>query len=247
MSALAGTAGLPFHIPWLGASFGVLIVIVTAAAFTTGNNLFYLLLAVLSATLIVSILANRLNLNRLAVDLRAPQHVFADEPALLDITLTNFKRFLPVFSLTLTLEAPKRRFQDAEETPHWLACYAIVPPRARARQQVMHTFARRGVYALSQLALRTRFPFGLVERRWRVKHAGELIVYPPNIEGVYRIIFSVEMRIAPAVHIEFVDPQYSAEVTRSTKGSTWFRVRDANRRVMKNAVAIRGIELDARL
>jgi hypothetical protein len=81
----------------------------------------------------------------------------------------------------------------------------------------------------------------------RLTGSSELIVYSPNIEGVYRIVFSVEMRIAPLVRIEFVDPQYSAEVTRSTKGSTWFRVRDANRRVMKNAVAIRGIELDARL
>ncbi|NOT59594.1 MAG: hypothetical protein HOP19_05135, partial [Acidobacteria bacterium] len=100
---LAGTTWLPFHIPWLGVMYGALIVVVAGSAFVTGNNLFYLLLAVLAATLIVSILANRLNLTRLNLDLIAPQHVFAAEPAQLDITLTNFRRLLPAFSLTLSL------------------------------------------------------------------------------------------------------------------------------------------------
>ncbi len=170
---VAGAAWMPFHIPWLGVIFGLLIAIVASAAFMTGNNLFYLLLAVFSATLIVSMLANRLNLTRLWVDLSTPPHIFAAEPARLDITLTNFKRLLPAFSLTLSLR------RSGEDDAQVLACYAIVPPRSRASQQVSHTFTRRGVYALTQLALQTRFPFGLVERRLRLKQAGELIVYPP--------------------------------------------------------------------
>jgi uncharacterized protein YhhL (DUF1145 family) len=172
---LAGTASLPFHIPLLGVIFGVLMVIVTLAAFTTGNNLFYLLLAVLSATLVVSMVANRLNLHRLAVDFRAPQHIFANEPAQLDIALTNQKRFLPVFSLLLTLERP----QAEENVPQALASYAMVSPRVTAHQRVAHTFTRRGVYSLAGLTLRTRFPFGLMERRQRLGHTGELVVYPP--------------------------------------------------------------------
>jgi uncharacterized protein (DUF58 family) len=170
---VAGAAWMPFHIPWLGVIFGLLIAIVASAAFMTGNNLFYLLLAVFSATLIVSMLANRLNLTRLWVDLSTPPHIFAAEPARLDITLTNFKRLLPAFSLTLSLQ------RSGEDDAQVLACYTIVPPRSRACQQVSHTFAHRGVYALTQLALQTRFPFGLVERRLRLKQAGELIVYPP--------------------------------------------------------------------
>ena len=174
---VAGAAWMPLHIPWLGVIFGLLIAIVAGAAFMTGNNLFYLLLAVFSATLIVSMLANRLNLTRLWVDLNVPPHIFAAEPARLDITLTNFKRLLPAFSLTLSLE--RQGEPRSENDAQVLACYAIVPPRSRACQQVSHTFARRGVYALTQLALQTRFPFGLVERRLCLKQDGELIVYPP--------------------------------------------------------------------
>jgi uncharacterized protein (DUF58 family) len=173
----AGTAWVPLHIPWLGVIFGTLIAVVAGAAFVTGNNLFYLLLAVMASTLIVSMLANRLNLTRLGVNLTAPPHVFAAEPAQLDITLTNFRRLLPAFSLTLSLERQSERPTESEA--QMLACYTIVPPRSRASQQVTHTFARRGVYALRQLALQTRFPFGLVERRLRLNHVGELIVYPP--------------------------------------------------------------------
>lgn len=81
----------------------------------------------------------------------------------------------------------------------------------------------------------------------RLTGSTELIVYPPNSSGEYRIVFSVEMRDVPQVRIAFADPQYSAEVTRCTKGSTWFKVRDHNGHVVKRPVPIRGIELDARL
>jgi hypothetical protein len=77
--------------------------------------------------------------------------------------------------------------------------------------------------------------------------ATDLIVYPPNSSGEYRIVFSVEMRVAPQVRIAFADPQYSAEVTRCTKGSAWFKVRDNNGHVVKRPVQIGGIELNARL
>lgn len=54
----------------------------------------------------------------------------------------------------------------------------------------------------------------------------EAIVFPPNGEGVLKIIFSVEMRIPPWLHIEFADPNFSAEVvTRKTTHLT-FKVFD---------------------
>jgi uncharacterized protein (DUF58 family) len=126
-------------------------------------------------------MANRLNLNRLNVELRAPQHVFAKEAAPLTVTLTNLKRFSPVFSLTLILEAAPSQSHGEDEVPQWLACFAMVPARGHATQQVAHTFPRRGVYSLDRMFLLTRFPFGLVERRQRVAQKGEIVIYPPLV------------------------------------------------------------------
>ena len=54
----------------------------------------------------------------------------------------------------------------------------------------------------------------------------EAIVFPPNGEGILKIIFSVEMRIPPWLYIEFADPDFSAEVvTRKTTHLT-FKVKD---------------------
>ena len=54
----------------------------------------------------------------------------------------------------------------------------------------------------------------------------EAIVFPPNGEGVLKIIFAVEMRIPPWLHIEFANPELSAEViTRKTTHLT-FKVFD---------------------
>jgi hypothetical protein len=73
------------------------------------------------------------------------------------------------------------------------------------------------------------------------------ILYPPNPEGVYRIVFPTEMHHAPTIRIEFADPQYSAEFSRITRGSAWFRVRDRIGNGVKPPVQITSIETIAEL
>lgn len=162
---------VPFHIPGIGIAFGTFVVVVALTAFSTGNNLLYLIFSLLLATLVVSAVAARLNLSRLELELKPPKHIFAGEPALLELTLTNRKRLLPSFSLLAVLQEPKTAAPE-------LAFFAIVPPRARAQARLTHTFARRGVYELQNLAVVTRFPFGFVERSQTLDSSGELIVYP---------------------------------------------------------------------
>ncbi|MBI1766130.1 MAG: DUF58 domain-containing protein [Acidobacteria bacterium] len=161
----------PFQLPGIGIAFGTFVIVVALTAFSTGNNLLYLIFSLLLATSVVSAVAARLNLTRLELDLKPPKHIFAGEPATLELTLTNRKRLLPSFSLLAVLQEPKA---DARE----LAFFAIVPPRARSQVRLTHTFARRGVYELQNLAVVTRFPFGFVERGYTLDSRGELVVYP---------------------------------------------------------------------
>ena len=69
------------QVPNAGLVFSALILVVTILALVSGNNLLYLVLAVLLATMVVSLLAARVSLKRLHVALRKPAHIFVDEAA----------------------------------------------------------------------------------------------------------------------------------------------------------------------
>jgi uncharacterized protein (DUF58 family) len=168
---------LPLQTPGIGAVFGIFVGVVAIFAFGTGNNLLYLIFSLLLATLIVSTVAARLNLTRLDLAVQPPKHLFAGEPAALELILSNRKRLLPTFSLTVAL-GPLTAKIEGESKLHELAFFAIVPPRAKARARVRHTFAQRGVYPLRNLAVVTRFPFGLLERGYALDSDAEIVVYP---------------------------------------------------------------------
>lgn len=190
---------LPFHVPSIGLAYSAFVLVVTLAAFSTGNNLLYLIFSLLLALLVVSALAARLNLTRLDLDLHPPKHLFAGEAATLEIIFTNRRRWLPAFALTVVLK-------DAEPKaePRPLAFVAIVPPRAQALVRTTHTFHQRGVYALQNLLVVTRFPFGLVERSYALDSRGELVVYP---------------KAPPLSHFEQSVPFAVGQLTSARKGN----------------------------
>lgn len=80
------------------------------------------------------------------------------------------------------------------------------------------------------------------------------ILYEPNGEGVIRIIFGVQMRVAPRFTVELADPElYVSDQDvkrddRSDKVMLKFRVRRRKSgELVRQAVEIRTIELDAEL
>lgn len=82
----------------------------------------------------------------------------------------------------------------------------------------------------------------------------DVIVYPPDQDGWYKVIFAVVMRASPSVRVEPVDLMLDVEVEdadtdhRLRKAKVRFRFRDRRTRaVVKHAVPIRVIELDAEI
>jgi len=81
-----------------------------------------------------------------------------------------------------------------------------------------------------------------------------LIIYGPNGAGVWQVVFSVPMRDAPKVIIELGDPALYVDdndIVRDPREATaMFRFKVRNRvtkAVIRNLVAFRSIELNARL
>ncbi|HKV41882.1 MAG TPA: DUF58 domain-containing protein, partial [Blastocatellia bacterium] len=84
-----------------GLFFILLLVVIGFAAWNTANNLLYLILSVLLSFLFAANLISRLSLSAVSIQLRFPDHIFAAEPANISVTVTNHKRLIPTFSLTV--------------------------------------------------------------------------------------------------------------------------------------------------
>ena len=156
-------------------------VVVGALALITVNNLLYLVFSVMGATLLVCAVACRLNVNALDARIRFPEHIYAGEPARFDVTIHNRKRVLPAFSLAIQGKSP---------SPVHLGHFALVSPQSSARSSFNYEIPRRGIYPVRGFSVRSRFPFGLIERRRQISASGEIVVYPSpqQVDDFYHLL-----------------------------------------------------------
>ena len=170
------------HVPNAGLIFGAVILMVTVLALTSGNNLLYVVLAILLATMIVSVVSARINLHKLKPSVRYPSHIFAGESVPFEITLNNEKRMLPSFSLSLDMVEEQHALAPEAKTPHpkaiALSYFPLLPARSFAQSSIERRFDRRGVYPVTGFLINTGFPFGFVEQRRFLEWTDEIIVYP---------------------------------------------------------------------
>ena len=224
-----------------GAAYIALMLLVAAAAIYSGSNLIYLVLSVMLAAMLVSGLASRLDLAGLQLRLALPSQLFAGQPALARIGVKNLKRWMPSLGFRVRVVDGGRDFElDDLYFP-----YLAPLEELSASSQVV--FAKRGRYRDGQVALETRFPFGFVIRRVKLRLNNEIVVYP-RVEvtaAAQRIMELLQgqalgrtrgdsqdlQRIRPAVHgdsARFVHWKASAR-----SGDLWVRefAREDERRV----------------
>ncbi|HET6141944.1 MAG TPA: DUF58 domain-containing protein [Candidatus Acidoferrales bacterium] len=159
------------------------ILVVALAALNTGNNLLFMVLACLMAGLLISGLLSRVVLGGIDVNLELPEHIFARRTILAVAELYNEKQMTPSFSISLVSEAAPqtKKSSAAPAMPQILdrpVYFPYIPHRQTVRQSVELTFPRRGVYRQDALGLRTKFPFGFLQKTRRVNSRIEVVVYP---------------------------------------------------------------------
>ncbi len=154
----------------LGLLFTMTCALVFLAAFISANNLLFLILAAMFATLMVSDFISRLSLAGLELDFLLPEHVCARRKLMGRIVIRNTKGWTPSFSV-----------QVAGSSDSGLALplyFPVIAGGARVEGPVELYFARRGAYRQNSFRFSTRFPFGFTERRINVPLAREVVVYP---------------------------------------------------------------------
>jgi hypothetical protein len=140
------------------------------AAFASANNLLFLLLAAMLATLVVSGFIAKLGIAALELDVQLPDHIPARRAVAARILLRNLKRRMPSFSIRLT---------GTEESVFSAQLYfPVIPGGATLETTVDVVFPRRGLYGHSSFLFSSRFPFGFAERRSQVRMEHDILVYP---------------------------------------------------------------------
>lgn len=197
-SAEASQLNLPFEFTSGGAIFLGLLAVVGFAAWNTGNNLLFLVLAFLLSALIVSFFFGNFALKKLDVKMRFPDTIFAGEPTPILVSLHNRKRIFPTFSVVAEVRGKERArslvADDLEKVlPKFLSeklakpplvrrtldYFLNVPRRKSVENRVEHVFENRGRFIIKDFELSTGFPFAFFRHRRRLPaQEVEIIIFP---------------------------------------------------------------------
>lgn len=164
-------SGMKQRITRSGLLFTLAIVVVAFAAFISANNLLFLILAAMLATLMVSGFISRLSLAGLELEFLHPEHISARRKIAGRIIVHNDKFWIPSFAVRLA--GTQNAGVDS------ILYFPAIPARATLEETVELFFPKRGRYTENTFSFSTRFPFGFAERRVHVEVKQDVVVYPP--------------------------------------------------------------------
>ena len=156
-----------------GVLFVFAILVVGVGAIVSANNLLFLIVATMLATLLVSGLVSRLCLAGLELDFVVPEHVAAGRPVPGKLFVRNWKWFMPSFSIRV--EAIREKDSPTLKSGVY---FPLVAGGVTLEETVEVTFPRRGTYRHNSFGVSTTFPFGFLEKTARVTLSKEMLVYP---------------------------------------------------------------------
>jgi len=154
-----------------GLQFLIFVLAIGIAAINTGNNLFYLLLAMMLSLILVSGIAAEYCLRRLEVRRHLPDLLFVNTPVTTALVVKNRKSRLTSFSLTFC-DVGDNQFLSPNMELH-----SLTPGASRVRSYQL-TPTRRGKLLLSGVRISTEFPFGLFTKRAFYPMEDTLVVCP---------------------------------------------------------------------
>ncbi len=141
-----------------GLQFLIFVLAIGIAAINTGNNLFYLLLAMMLSFVLVSGIAAEYCLRRLEFRRYLPDLLFINTPVTTALVVKNKKSRLTSFSLTLC------DVRDDQVVSMNMELHALPPGASRVLSYQL-TPTHRGRLFLSGVRISTEFPFGLFTKR----------------------------------------------------------------------------------
>ncbi len=160
---------------------------VGAGAINTGNNLLYIVFGIFLGLLLASGTLSDLSLWGLDVGWIFPSTLRAGARADVWLTVTNTKRWWPSLGVSVILEGTL-----AGESVRFSAYAPCIRKNEMLRLPAGWTPERRGEFVLNQIRVSTRYPFGLLEKWWRV-YRGEprvsALVQPSRVAASEHVLW----------------------------------------------------------
>lgn len=154
-----------------GRRFALAALLIAIAAANTGNNLIYLVLALMFSVAILAVVLLKLNLSGLTMEVSFDGPIFAGETAYATVLIRNGKRRVPSYSFRIT----------AEGALSSVYC-GIIPPGGVIEKALRLRFIKRGLYGHRDFFVESSFPFILLRGRKAAGVSGEILVYPALVE-----------------------------------------------------------------
>lgn len=197
-STEASQMNLPFEFTVGGATIIALMVIVSFLAWQSGNNLLFLVLSFLVASMVVGFFVGNVCLKKLDVKMRFPETIFAGELTPILVSLHNRKLIFPTFSVVVQVRGKERErsvlFDEIKEIlpekwaekitrppiiKHTLDYFVYIPRRQTVENKAEHVFQTRGRFIIKDFELSTKFPFGFFRHRRRLSaQETEIVIFP---------------------------------------------------------------------
>lgn len=154
-----------------GLQFLLFTLAVGIAAINTGNNLFYLLLAMMLSVILISGIVAEHCLRRLEFHRHLPDLLFANEPTTATLVVKNRKSRLPSFSLRVF------DVSGGRDLDRGLAIRQLLPGTSQLLSYPLIA-TRRGRLQLDGVRVVTSFPFGLFVKKAYYPIEGTAVVCP---------------------------------------------------------------------
>lgn len=204
-----------------GWCFVAIIFGVGFAALNTGNNLLYLVFALMLAFLVLSGLLSEASLRGIEVERWLPRELFAGTANAVVLRIHNRQTRVPAFAISVE----DRLATDSGHTPAGRCFVLRIAPGATVERSYGWVPARRGEQAFAVLRVSTRFPFGLFVKSVELEAEADVLVYPaigPVVSG---------MRPRPARRSDDDDQRGRTPVGDSVSGLREFVRGDSTARI----------------
>lgn len=188
-----------------GTRFIAILFVIGIAAINSGNNLLYLIVAMMLSVIIISGILSESTLREVELSRLLPKHIFARTPVIVTWNVLNKKKSFPSFSISIDESPPdmprskrgkrwgKKNYPHSFYPPSHLPLFTAepgyiikLPASTSLIQRHSYTFFKRGLHKLEGFKIKTRFPFGFFLKGRRLYMPANVLVYP-NIKPIKQI------------------------------------------------------------
>ncbi|HEX7832289.1 MAG TPA: DUF58 domain-containing protein [Thermoanaerobaculia bacterium] len=155
----------------VGTAYILSTVVLAIAAVNTGNNALYIGVAFMLGCLLLSGMASKGGLKQLELEIAGFDEAWAGRVADGHLRIRNRSRLWAVRDVILVSDA----FANAVLVP-------LVPRRGEVAVEIPFLFPRRGLARVSAIDSYTRYPFGFVLKKRRLRVSSEVVVLPRILE-----------------------------------------------------------------